>query len=659
LEQRIFHKLTAVEDVPHILEKYIDLKPLGIEEVDIVESIGRVLAEDVYAPIDYPPFDRSVVDGYAVRNIDVSSADELNPVKVLVRGRIEPGEQPKVEIGKGEAVEIATGAMIPRGADSIVMVEYTERISDKEALIYRPTTPGENISTAGSDISAGDLVVIRGTLITSKVAGILAGLGINRVKVYKKPRVAVYSIGNEIVKPGTELPPGKVYDVNSYILLSELRKIGVNADYLGILRDNWREIREALSRALENYDVVITSGGTSAGASDLVYRVFDELGEPGVIVHGLKVKPGKPTVLAVVQRKILIGLPGFPLSCYMVFDRVVKPILFKLIGMEVTSPQVVKALVPYRIKKPVGITWFLPVALIKTSQGYTAYPVSFESGSLSALYNSDGYLVLPATTDTIVENTQVTVHLFRDLQSVPSLNIIGSNDYILYELLVSGGLAGNSRVIVTGSTGGWLAVKRGEADIAPTHLLDEASMTYNTPFLDKYGLRGKAVIVRGYKRLIGIIVQRGNPKNITGIKDFMREDVVIVNRTKGSGTRVFLDHVLKELAKTKNLEFTELVNKINGYYYEVKTHTAVALAVKQGRADAGLGLGVVAKLYDLDFIPLTWENFDFLVLKNRINKEEVKKFIDLLRNRDFMERMINRYREYYRLSGDTGSIVED
>jgi molybdate-binding protein len=219
-------------------------------------------------------------------------------------------------------------------------------------------------------------------------------------------------------------------------------------------------------------------------------------------------------------------------------------------------------------------------------------------------------------------------------------------------------LSSISRVLPVGSTGGWLAVKRGEADIAPTHLLDEETLTYNTVFLDRYGLRGRAVIVKGYERLIGIIVAKGNPKNIRSVRDFLRDDVIIVNRTKGSGTRVYLDYLLKGIAREEGVDFHELVSKIRGYYYEVKTHTAVAAAVKHGRADAGLGLGVVAKLYDLDFIPLTWEEYDFLIPVDRLGKSEVRLFVETLRNREFMDSLMREYSGYYRLLRDTGVIVQ-
>ncbi len=632
MERKEFHVLASIYEVEDIISKYIELKPLGTETIPLSEALGRIVSRDIYAGIDHPPFDRSTVDGYAVRSVDVAGADDLHPVKLRVIGRVEPGEKPSVEVEPGTAVEIATGAMIPRGADSVVMVEYTKKQGEREILVYRATIPGENISVAGSDISMGDLVIPRGTMLSEKEIGLLAGLGYDRVEVYRKPRIAVFSTGNEVVEPGDELVEGKVYNVNGYLVTSMLRSIGAEPVYLGLLRDDYSEMYSRIKDALEKYDLVITSGGTSAGLGDLVYRVFNDLGEPGVVIHGLKIKPGKPTVFAVVNGKLLIGLPGFPLSCYMVSNNIVKPLISRITGYVIPETVRVKARIPYQLRKPLGKAWFIPVALVETGNGYTAYPVSMRSGSISPLAYADGYMILPEDRDLVFMDEEVIVELFRDKSKIPRLNIIGSNDYALYRIIEAINMANNARIISVGSTAGWRAVQRGEADIAPTHLLDPETGEYNKPYVEKYGLTGKAVLFRGYERRIGIVVAPGNPKNIRSIRDFLRQDVVIVNRTRGSGIRVYLDQQLKSIAEEENVKFEDLVKKINGYFYEVKTHTAVAAAVKHGRADAGVAAEIAARLYDLEFIPLTWEKYDFLVPRDRMSKRHVSFFIEALRD---------------------------
>ncbi|MCD6301438.1 MAG: molybdopterin biosynthesis protein, partial [Staphylothermus sp.] len=621
MTRKIFHELVSLDEALKIVEKYYPLKPLGVEEVDLINALRRVLATDIYSPIDHPPFDRSEVDGYAVNSLDVAGADDLHPVTLKVLGKISAGEYPSQAIGKGETIEISTGAMIPRGADSVVMVEYTKKVSNDRVMIYRSTYPGENIATTGSDVSMGDLVALKGTLIDGNLIGFLAGLGIYKVKVYKRPKIAVYSTGDEVILPGNNLEPGKVYDVNGYLITSKLKEIGADAVFMGKLPDNYEEIRSKITEALSWADIVITSGGTSAGFGDLIYKVFDNLGEPGIVVHGLKVKPGKPTVISVVGNKLLIGLPGFPLSCYMIFDQLVVPIVEKLVGLRKKRMHKFKTKIPYRIKKPLGKTWLLPVTIIKGEKGLVAYPVSLKSGSITPLITSDGYIKLPETTDIVLEDTEWDVFLFRDITDLPELTIIGSNDVLLYELLRTAGIIEETKIVPTGSMGGLIAIKRGEADIAPIHLLDEVTLEYNVPFIKKFGLGDKTVLIRGYLRRIGLIIKKWNPKNIKGIDDFLRDDIVMVNRTKGSGIRVYTDYMLKQLAHRKNIDFRELVKKIKGYTYEVKTHTAVAAAVKHGRADVGIGAEVAARMYDLDFIPLTWENYDFLIKKSSLNKE--------------------------------------
>ncbi|MCY0868336.1 MAG: molybdopterin biosynthesis protein [Desulfurococcus sp.] len=652
MSRKIFHELLSIKDAVRLVEEKVKPAPKGVEEIDLLDAAGRILAEDIYAPLDYPPFDRSEVDGYAVRSIDVEWADELSPVVLRVVGFIGVGEEPSVACSQGKAVEIATGAVIPRECDSIVIEEHVER-SGESLKVYRSVSPGENISTAGSDISAGDLVLLKGTKLSHEHIAVLSGLGVKKVKVYVKPKAAVYSTGVEITEPGFPLTLGKVYDVNGRLITSYLRELGVDAVFKGLLPDDYSIVREEIEKSINEYDLVLTSGGTSAGLGDLVYRVFEDLGE--VLVHGLKTKPGKPTVIALTSNgKLLIGLPGFPLSCYMILRGVVKPIVARMTGVREIEP-IADAVLPMRIRKQVGKAWLIPVSLVEGPRGYAAYPVSFSSGSIASLVYSDGYIELPEDLDLVEAGSRVKVYLFKPVEVSSRLNIIGSNDPLLMDILREAGLAYNSRILNVGSLAGWRAVARGEADIAPTHLLDEESMVYNKPFLKRFNLESKAVLIRGFDRLIGLVVAKGNPKRISSIEDLLRSDVRIVNRVKGSGVRVYLDYMLKKLLAEKGVE-ADPSRVVNGYTYEVKTHTAVALAVKQGRADAGIASGYVAEMFSLDFIPLTWEQYDFLVPKDRLRKTSVEEFIRVLKNTELVERSM-RYKGYYRIPADIGEPV--
>jgi len=642
--------LQSIEEALSIVLGRVNLSPRGVEHVHLLDSLYRVLARDIYAPVDYPPFDRSDVDGYAVKSSSVAWASEFSPVVLSVKGEVQVGELPSYTCLNG-AVKIPTGAAIPRECDAVVMEEYTERENDS-IRVYRPVSPGENITTAGSDISAGDLVLASGSLIRHEHIALLAGLGILEVPVYIKPRIAVFSTGSEIVNPGEPLRSSCVYDVNGYLITSYLRELGAAAVFLGQLPDNYSVIRDAVLSALDEYDVVVTSGGTSAGVSDIVYKVFGDLGE--ILVHGLKTKPGKPTIIALSRNnKLLIGLPGFPLSCYMILVRLVKPIISKLTGLRLREEKILVKL-PVTIRKNIGKSWLIPVILVESRGDYAAYPVSLSSSSIYSILYSDGFIELGEDVDVVEENTHVSFYPFREVEK-NRLVIIGSNDPLLEDLLKYTGLIHVSRVLNTGSIGGWYAVVRGEADIAPTHLLDPNTGLYNTPFLDKYKLRGRAVLIRGYERLIGLVVAKGNPKNIRSIGDFLRDDVIIVNRSRGSGIRVFLDLELRKHLEEKGLEWSRVSELVKGYTYEVKTHTAVALAVKQGRADVGLAVGYVAELYDLDFIPLKWEEYDFLVPRDKLGKSQIRAFFDSLRNRELLKH-VARFPDYYRFPPGIGEI---
>ncbi len=652
--RRIFHRLSSVNEVFSTLSRYVELKPKGVEEVNLNEALNRVLAEDLYSPIDYPPFDRSEVDGYAVRAEDTYGADEEHPIKLKLLGSIEVGQIPKYEVVKGTAVEVATGALIPKGANAVIMEEYTHR-DHNDVLVYKYVAPGENIAFTASDISMGDLVLRKGTKLEPSHIALLAGLGIWKIKVYKRIKVAIFSTGNEIVEPGKPLKLGMIYDSNSYYLLSELRKLGAEAEFVTHLPDDYDLMLKELSKALDQYDIVITSGGTSAGVGDLTYRVFDVLGNPGVVIHGLKIKPGKPTVFAVVNGKLLIGMPGFPLSCAMVFHKVVKPIIAKLMGLEDIDEREIKAIMPYRLRVGKGRSWLIPVSIVSDGKSLIAYPVTFSSGSIAALTYADGYVYVSEDKELIMEGEEVNVYLLKELVKLPELTIIGSHDIALWRILVESGLIAKSKVLSVGSLRGWYAIRNGEADIAPTHLLDEDTGEYNVPFLDKIGVKGRAIILRGYIRRIGFIVTKGNPKRIHTFKDLLRNDVTFVNRVKGSGIRVFIDIQLKKLSKKLGMKFSELTSRINGYNYEVRTHTAVAAAIAQGRADVGVAAEIAARMYNLEFIPLATEIVDFLIRKDRLSKRSVKEFIEVMRS-DMVKKLLRKLPGYEVLR-DTGKIL--
>ncbi|MCD6236052.1 MAG: molybdopterin biosynthesis protein, partial [Thaumarchaeota archaeon] len=582
-DRKIFHRLLSPEEA--VARVQARLKPLGVEKVPLLDAWGRVLASDIQAKVDSPLFDRSLVDGYAVRAEDVYEADESNPIALKLVGSVRVGEKPQVTVKQGECAEIATGAPIPPGADAVVMVEYTKKEGDK-IWILRGVGPGENVAQTGSDITAGDIVLRKGTRITARELAVLAALGYSEVEVYKTPRIAVFSTGDELLPPSQKLGPGKIYDVNGYAVTTMLRELGFEADYLGILPDDLKTIEDEISKALASYDMVITSGSTSAGLGDVIYRVFERNGE--ILVHGIRVKPGKPTVIGISSTgKLLVGLPGFPLSSSMIFISVIKPLLIKLAGLlEEESVNRLTAKFPFRVNVG-GKTFMMPVQLVESPKGLFAYPRITDSGSVSALLEADGFTVIPEEKQYVDEGEEVEVLLFREFKP-PSVAVIGSHCPALDVLLQVAGLW-DAKVINVGSMGGWIALKRGEADVAGTHLLDEETQRYNVHMPSRLGIENEVEIYAGYLREIGFVLAPGNPKKIRGFEDLLRSDVVFVNRVKGSGIRTFIDLQLKRLG-VRNPE-----KEIRGYAYQAKTHTAVAAAVADGRADVGVAVGYVAK----------------------------------------------------------------
>jgi putative molybdopterin biosynthesis protein len=653
MARKIFREVVSIKEAVDRLYRFYSPKP-QVEKVLIENATGRICAEDIYAVSDVPPFDRATMDGFAVQAKDTFTADEDKPVRLKIIGEVEAGQKTEIRIVSGTAVEIATGAAMPAGADAVVMVEYT-RNAGEYVEIFRPVSPGENIMAAGSDIMAGELILREGSEITHRDVGVLAACGVRSIAVYRKPVIAVISTGNELVEPGKELEYGKIYDVNSYALCSAIEENGGKAIFLGITKDCKNEIEEKIAEGLKTADIVITSGGTSAGVGDMIYDILDKF-DPGVIVHGIAVKPGKPAVIALCNGKPVFGLPGYPTSALTVFEILVAPLIRKLAGIREIEREEIQAKLAVRTFSSEGRREFLPVNLVRGTWGYTAYPVSgLYSGSITALALTDGFIEIPENTVMLEEGEEVEVKLFSKLKPA-DLVIIGSHcigvDLILKILRKRKPLI--AKVINVGSTSGLLAIKRGEADIAGTHLLDESG-EYNLPVMKKLGVRN-VILVKGYLREQGFIVKKGNPKGIEGFEDLLRDDVKFINRNRGSGTRVLLDSALKELSDKKGISFEELKKMMSGYEIEAKTHTSVAVAVATGKVDVGVGIKTVAARYNLDFIPLRSEEYDFVIRKDRLSRDPVRNFLEILMSNEFAEELEKI--EGLKVYGRTGEFIE-
>ncbi|MCP8312685.1 MAG: molybdopterin-binding protein [Candidatus Methylarchaceae archaeon HK02M1] len=436
----VFKKLVTVEEALEALYEHVKPNPLEVEEVEIKEAYGRILGEDVIARIDLPPFSRAILDGYAVRAIDTSFASETNPTRLRMIGRIPAGELPLLEAKEGDCIEIDTGAFLPKGTDAVVRVEDTS-IDGDVVKIYDSVGRGSGIAPMGSDVYHGQFVMSKSEEITAEKVGVLAGLGYHKVDVLMRPHVAIFSTGNELIEPREELGATKIYDVNQYSIGALVQKSGCIPIYLGIKKDEVEEIREAVVEGLRCAHVVIMSGGTSAGVSDLAYKVFDGLGGPGLIVHGIAAKPGKPTIIAAIGDKPIFGLPGFPVSALVIYGLIVDPFLRAMSGKKGEVRRKLKAKLATRHISDRGRREYLPVFLKHRRKALNAVPVLGGSGAIASLSSADGVVEIPENVDLIEKDEIVRVELFSEVRSADIIAVGDSSpisQIILEELRRSG-----------------------------------------------------------------------------------------------------------------------------------------------------------------------------------------------------------------------------
>ncbi|HEY4361193.1 MAG TPA: molybdopterin biosynthesis protein [Bryobacteraceae bacterium] len=623
-EQEQFLQVLDRDEAERRFRAVLDLAPRDIERVPLEAALGRVLAAHVVSPVDVPSFDRSNVDGFAVVAEDTFGASEEVPRRVqLVDEEIHTGVIPSTAIASGKAALIATGGMVPRGADAVVMVEYAEA-QGHELRIARAVSPGGGISFAGTDITAGETVLRRGRLLTSRDTGVLAAIGVAHVNVWRKPVVAILSTGDEIIAPGEPMQPAKVYDSNAQVLADAVRELGGEPKRLGIVQDDIEALRSRLRDALGYADMVLLSGGTSKGAGDVSYRVVAELKDPGIVAHGVALKPGKPICLAATGRRAVVVLPGFPTSAIFTFHEFVAPVIRMLAGLSAEERTVVPARLAVKVNSEIGRTEYLLVGLVESADeasgtALAAYPMGQGSGSVTTFSRADGFATIGRHEEIVEAGTVVNVQLLgRDLQ-LAELVVIGSHcvalDYLLGELQRQGV---RSKFLAVGSTAGLEAAKRGECDVAGIHLLDPKTNEYNRPFLTP-----ALELISGYGRLQGIVYRHGDQRfegrtAQDAIASAMKDATcVMVNRNQGSGTRALIDRMLKGA-------------RPHGYAVQPRNHNAVAAAVVQGRADWGMTLDTIARSAGLGFLPVQPEHYDFAAPKSRAGRPGVVAFRALL-----------------------------
>jgi len=603
--------------------EHLNLEPLPPESVPLEHSLGRILSADVTADVDVPAFDRSNVDGFAVQAADTVGAMEETPRRLMINDEVlSPGLRASVEVLPGTATTIATGAVLPRGADAVVMVEHTRVDDEGQLLVEQPVSPGGRITFAGTDVSRGETILRGGQLLTSREIGVLAAIGCDTVSVIRRPRVAIISTGDEIIPPGAPMTHGAVYDSNAAIISASVVELGGDPHVLGCFGDNLDDLTEAVATGLA-YDLVVLSGGTSKGAGDLSYEVVSRLPPPGILAHGVALKPGKPICLAVTGTTPVVILPGFPTSAVFTFHEFVAPVIRRLAGRSEREPDHLSATLPMRVNSDRGRTEYLLVNLAPGKDGLSAYPMGKGSGSVTTFSGADGFLTIPSQTEYLEAGSAVEVQLLGRNLAPADLVVIGSHcvglDFLLGKLQRQGFVV---KSLFVGSTGGLAAARRGECDVAGIHLLDTDSGTYNRPFLDE-----SLILLDGYERMQGIVF-RNTDKRFTEnnaevqLEHVLADDTIrMVNRNAGSGTRALIDNLLED-------------QQPPGFALQVRSHNAVAAAVAQERADWGIGIAHVAKMYGLGFQSIQPEQFDLVIPASREQRPAVRALQNLLRDGD-------------------------
>ncbi|SCG84546.1 putative molybdopterin biosynthesis protein MJ0886 [Proteiniborus sp. DW1] len=582
------------------------------EEIQVLEALGRITYEAIYAKTSSPHYNAAAMDGILVKSKDTEGASDVNP-KVL-------------ELNK-DFIYINTGNPVTEPFDAVIMIEDVIELGDSKVQILKAAHPWQHIRPIGEDIVATEMIIPSRHKIRPIDIGALISGGIQTLKVYKRPRVGIIPTGTEIIDDINSLTIGKILDSNSRVFEGLILEYGGTPNRYGPVEDEYELLKNSILKGIEENDILLVNAGSSAGTKDYTVKIIEEIGE--VIVHGIALKPGKPTILGVVKGKPVIGIPGYPVSAYLVFDTFVKPLILKHIGLEEEKEEIVKATVSKRIVSSLKNRELIRVNLGYVNNKLVATPLPGGAGVTMSLVKADGIAVIPRNLEGIEAGDEVDVKLLKPLSNIKeTLVSIGSHDLIMDIIadmirLVSGHV---------GSMGGILAMRRGECHIAPIHLLDVNTGEYNISYVKKYFPGNKMAIIKGVKRLQGFIVEKGNKNRIKDFTDLLRKDIVFVNRQRGAGTRILLDYFLNK----HNIDSAD----IKGYDREMTTHMAVATAVKTGSATTGLGIYSAAKALDLEFVSVGYEDYDFLVTQESLNDERIKEFIETIKSDEFKERVM-------------------
>lgn len=597
------------------------LKP---EAVNVADSLGRITFEPVYAKYSSPFYHSAAMDGYAVRASSTFTASETAPAIL--------------KIGD-EAIYVDTGDPMPDGFNAVIMIEDVNIVKqyDSEYIeIYQPSTPYQHVRVIGEDIVATELIIPENHIIRPVDIGAMLASGHLHINVRKKPVVALIPTGSELIKADAvkdrpPMPP-EIIEYNSAVLSGLAMECGAETTISNIVKDNLEDLKTAIKKCSDMADIIIINAGSGRGSEDYTLSAIQELGN--VIVNGVSMKPGKPVIIGFVNNKPIFGIPGYPVSAYLTFQTFVRPVISKLRGIDLPSKETIKATISRQIPSSLGVDEFIRVKIGLVGHKHIATPVGRGAGLLMSLVRADGILQIPASSEGFTAGTEVNISLLRNKDEIKNTIVcIGSHDNVL-DLLANAIKKTSPTFSLSsahvGSMGGLLSLKRQEAHMAGTHLLDEQTGQYNIPFIKKLFPEHKITLINLVYRQQGLVVKKGNPKKIKGFEDLLRDDVIFVNRQSGSGTRLLLDKHLRDIGINPSM--------IKGYDREEYTHMAVASSVLSGLADAGLAIYSSAIALGLDFIAVANERYDLAIPSTFMNTEMIQLVLKIIReDKEFIE----------------------